>query len=225
MVSATVLIDLSPVPGHSAEAEGCVRADELPVSAQKCPTVTRQPILSPKAAPCQHKGNGYDQLLRHGTHLVSYLPPGIVLDAEGCVRAEELAAISMLASTLIKVVDGTVQVVVAGEGSLDFTRTRGTAVFTVSPTTRWARSRSRRRPQKLQCFQGCLPSATRGARRPCIQCVAVIAESLIMALHGCASKRMICNTPPPPPSPRHFERLCLTCRCKTSRTSASLLSK
>jgi hypothetical protein len=63
---------------------------------------------------------------------------GIVLDAEGCERADELAGLSVLISTIIKVGEGNVQVVVAGEGSLELSHSTNSAIFKVSPTARLA---------------------------------------------------------------------------------------
>lgn len=62
---------------------------------------------------------------------------GIVLDAEGCKRADELHGLSILVTTLIKAGQADVQVIVAGEGSLELSQSIQRSTFHVQPSTRY----------------------------------------------------------------------------------------
>lgn len=61
---------------------------------------------------------------------------GIVLDAEGCKRADELHGLSVLITTLIKAGQAGIQVIVAGEGTLELSQSIQRSTFLVQPSTR-----------------------------------------------------------------------------------------
>ena len=68
---------------------------------------------------------------------VDQLLPGIVLDAEGCKRADELHGLSVLITTLVKAGRGSVQVIAAGEGSLELSQSIPRSTMLVPPSTRY----------------------------------------------------------------------------------------
>ena len=62
--------------------------------------------------------------------------PGIVVDAEGCKRADELHGLSVLITTLVKAGRGSVQVIAAGEGSLELSQSIPRTTVLVPPSAR-----------------------------------------------------------------------------------------
>jgi len=64
------------------------------------------------------------------------LPAGIVLDAVGCCLPGELAGVSLLVHTLLKAGDGSIQIILAGEGSVTVARSSECAFLDLLPSSR-----------------------------------------------------------------------------------------